>query len=84
MTIATVMKNCISELFLLIVIWTMGVIVFAMLMYSFEEKSNPDIVSGTRLVLLSSTEQTTPRLSDYTRYDNTSVFCILTALKNVK
>ena len=46
MTIATVMKNCVSELFLLIVIWAMGVIVFAMLMYSFEEETNPQITSG--------------------------------------
>lgn len=46
MTIATVMKNCVSELFLLIVIWTMGVIVFAMLMYTFEEKNNNEIESG--------------------------------------
>ena len=46
MTIATVMKNCVSELFLLIVIWTMGVIVFAMLMYTFEENTNDQISSG--------------------------------------
>ncbi|KAL5249269.1 hypothetical protein ACHWQZ_G018206 [Mnemiopsis leidyi] len=45
MTIATVMKNCVSELFLLIVIWTMGVIVFAMLMYTFEERTNIQIES---------------------------------------
>ncbi|XP_063690304.1 potassium voltage-gated channel subfamily C member 3-like isoform X2 [Bolinopsis microptera] len=45
MTIATVMKNCVSELFLLIVIWTMGVIVFAMLMYTFEENTNSKIES---------------------------------------
>ena len=49
MTIATVMKNCVSELFLLIVIWTMGVIVFAMLMYTFEENTNSKIDSGNFL-----------------------------------
>lgn len=48
MTIATVMKNCVSELFLLIVIWTMGVIVFAMLMYTFEERTNIQIESGMK------------------------------------
>ena len=51
MTIATVMKNCVSELFLLIVIWTMGVIVFAMLMYTFEERTNNDIHSGLYFLL---------------------------------
>lgn len=46
MTIATVMKSCVSELVLLVVIWTMGVIVFAMLMYTFEEGTNPEVLSG--------------------------------------
>ena len=46
MTIATVMKSCISELVLLIVIWAMGVTVFAILMYTFEEGTNDKVKSG--------------------------------------